>query len=501
MWTWRITTGLALVLAASCASTQVTPRNPDGGAEALVERAEAALDAGDFASAMRLAMEARGQPLSLDDTRVSRRIDRAIERVSAGSGEKIDRWLAGGRFLDALDLADALAKVNPSQAAEAKRVESQAATHFQRTAKRALDGGLLGVAALSFALARRAGYPATEFDDVWRRFQSSNCYAEPAISFEEPGVATDEARARFSAILIQEVRALRSRCGAGTQPLLVRVWPAMLESVDRSLDEVGGVSAPGYRFELERPVSEQIGYEIEEKVTRMKAVTEEVERRDCAPRPGKSGCEVWTEEVTKEVPVQEFTRTRKTKTLSWPRSVANEVGGDNVIRFPAKRVERRVVYLGRFALNDGPGVGHFDVAEVDSDQGHGEVREGGVSLAADPLQARSLAALFAAADQSLLAQVRTGVEGAVADALAPSLKEAASLARDGDLLGAEDRYLRALVLGGPVTVAMERFFDGRYGQNTASVIAPLLSALGRVENRTQTELFPTLNNEEDDGQQ
>lgn len=463
--------------------------------------AERAVDAGDYATAMRYAMQARSQPRSLDDTRASRRIDRTIERITASSDEQIQSWLTAGRYLDALDLAHALEQVDPNQAPSARRVEARSAAHFRSAASQALESGHLGAASLSLSLARRAGDPTGDFEPTWGRFRDAHCYSEPQIVFLDEGRVTEKAREHFRQVFLTELEALRSRCGPGGQPLRVNVSPALIEFIDRELEETAGMPVPGYDLELEAPLVETIPYSVVEEVTRMESVTEEVERRDCAPRPGKSGCEVWTEEVTKEVAVRAFADVQKTKRLEWTRSSVESAAPEQFVGFPAKRVERRIVYLGRFSLAEGPALGGFDVVRVEADRGHAAVRERGVSLPADPLEARTLEVLVPEADRALAEQIRSGIAELVTHALAPSMEEAAERSRSGDLNGAEDRYLRALVLGGPVTVEMDRFFQGRYGQSTVTVTAALIDAIGRGKDRVESDLFPTINKEDSDGQQ
>ncbi len=460
----------------------------------IIIRAERELDEGRFVAAMREALRARAMPLDLDDVSLTRRIDRAIERISDNSDDQVQRSLEEERYLDAVLLAEQLLSVDESRRDWAQSVRRRAVDYYRLLAGRAREADHPGSAALRYAIARDIGGDVARevVEEAWAEFREPNCFANPELTLKTPGRVDEDVVQRIRTVVDDELRALQSRCGVGGRPL-----EALLqidEAQSRNLEEQVQAAAPlpGVSLETEEVYYEEIPYTEVEEVTTYETRVETIEHRDCAPRPGQRGCRTWTEEVERKVPVVERREVQKTRRSERRRPVKKALPDDQVVRYEKTVVTRSVRYRGTLAVS---GRAYpFEVYEESVDTAHDAVRERGVNLPEDPLRVRSLEEVQAEADALLALEIRRALQKAVAARAAELDALGAEYARKGDRSAAEEAYLAKLVIGGEVSRAMERFFDRDYGRSVPEVMRALLVVLGRapaIEEREEPGLFPS----------
>ena len=110
-----------------------------GQAREIIEQAEGNLEQGRYVEAMRQALAARSMPIDLGEVRLSRRIDRTIAAIDDDSDVQVERWLEQERYLDAVDLANALGSVDERRRSWASSVQAKAIEFYRGSAAEALQ--------------------------------------------------------------------------------------------------------------------------------------------------------------------------------------------------------------------------------------------------------------------------------------------------------------------------------------------------------------------------
>lgn len=467
-----------------------------GQALAYVAQAEKELAQGRFVSAMSQALKARDIPLDLEDVKVVRRIDRAVENTTRASEEQVKVFVKSNRYIDAVTLVGQLVRVDPALQEWGREVQAKAVAHYLEQAESRKSAGYPGSAALKLAVARQVGADVerAEIESHWASFRDPYCFSDPKLQVKAVGRVDPQAVTHIKTTLKDELDAVQARCGEGGQPLEVRVTVEKTEVVDTTEEVTLAEPLPGVEIKTEEVYFEEIPYTEVVEVTEYETRIEQVEHRDCAPRPGQRGCRSWVEEVEKKVPVKVEKEVQKVRKVRKTRPLTTPLPDDKVVKYPATAVTRRVSYAGSMKLAGFDDSIDFVVREESTDTAHGPVAERGVSLPEDPMEADEMEAVFAAANKALNAEVRRLLTNAINAWGAARAKTAAGLIEAGNLGGAEEAYLGTLVIGGKIDRSMSRFFSQEYGKAVPDVLAVLLDALGRTKAKDQGKaesLFPT----------
>ncbi|MEO0811940.1 MAG: tetratricopeptide repeat protein, partial [Myxococcota bacterium] len=423
-----------------------------GQAREIIEQAEENLEEGRYVEAMRQALAARSMPIDLGEVRLSRRIDRTIAAIDDDSDVQVERWLEQERYLDAVDLANALGSVDERRRSWASSVQAKAIEFYRGSAAEALAAGLPGAAATRLALAQSIGaeLEASEIESAWTAFREPNCFSTPRVELQTKRRASPGALSQIKASVLSELERLQSRCGSGTQPLNVTVAVDVARISEDDCSVSAAQALPGVELETEEIYYEEVPYTEVEEVTTFDVTLELVERRDCAPRPGQRGCRTWTEEVEKKIPRVERREVEKIRRVERRRPLPGPFPKDKAVRFDKRVVSRQVQLRGEMRLLGEEASARFSIQAESSDESHPAVNERGVSLAADPLEVKSTEAVLAEAGKKLSETVRRGLERAVGLRGKELRLSAVRLSQEGKKLPAEENFLKKLVIGGDV---------------------------------------------------
>ncbi|MEL7304340.1 MAG: hypothetical protein AAGJ56_00810 [Myxococcota bacterium] len=471
-WLTMLGGSLLVACGSAASSSSVQPGEPRREAMEAVERAESALNTDQLIEALRYALEARAAPLGLDQLALSRRVDRVIERIATQRAAYVASLFDSGDPIAAVQFAQQLASIDRDAESWADQVVSVARREFIARAGRADEGGYPGHAAiqLSFASELSSGEGIAAAEKRWSAFCAQHCFAPTLISVKSK-VESDTAD-RIRDVVSDAIDASIAIHAEGALSLAVSMTLERAELVDEQSEEQALAPYPGDSFETEEVYYEEVPSMRFDSQIEYDRVVERVERRDCAPRPGKRGCRRWTESVEKQVPRQversvlSPRRVRRVRPRSsYPR--------DRVVVYPRTRWMRAVTYVGTLAIAERR---HPFAVHVEAiDRSHAQVDDRGVSLAADPVQLPEKEALWREADQALTAVVKKALVASLSSQHAVLRRRALESILVAEELEAEESFLAVLAAGGEPDDTMVDFFDRRYHRSPTAIAAMLFA--------------------------
>lgn len=451
-----------------------------------LDRADQDLSAGRFAGALGYAMRARSLPLDLEDVDLVRRIDDTVTRAARLAEDEVRQLTSQARYVEAVELARQIVEASPgveSRRQWADEVSKEAAGFYANAAQDLEGRGLVGSAAIQLALAKRVGgdVEATRVEALWNKFAEPTCFASPEIQVNDRTSKGGDLVESIRTTARSELDGVRERCGVGTRPLGVTIELTKVDVVDESAKQRAAKPLPGVDIQTEETYYEEVPRTVVEEVTEYETRVEDVEKRDCAPRPGQErGCRSWVEQVETKVPVKRKREVTKIERIQRTRPVKGPLPEDKVLTYEVTTVTRRVVYEGTVQVVGAKEPRKFVVRVESVDSGNAEASKMGLTVRADPLEVKEMDALRREAADQVAAAVRQGVGDAVALWSQEFQKEAGRNFREGNIPQAEEQYLKLLALGGRPDEVMARFFGQRYGASIGAVMDMLAVALGRT---------------------
>lgn len=463
-----------------------------GAVRTELDQADKALQGGQFAEGLRHALLARGLPLDLEDVDLVRRIDDTIGRAAQLAEEQARGWMASGRYIDAVDLADQIVEASPGVASRkgwADEVHKTASEHYLGLASQYGSQGLPGSAAIQLALALRVGASVerAQVEATWGGFAQATCFAAPSVKVADRSGKAADAVALVEASAKTELDALRNRCGEGTRPLGASIELARVAILDETKATKAAKPLPGVTIETEEVYVEETPYTEVEEVTEYDTRIEKKELRDCAPRPGQPrGCRTWTEEQEVKVPRQVKREVQKVRRVEKRRPITTPLPEDKVLQYEVRTTTRRVTVEGTISVEGFADARKFSVVAESVDSANDAVTKAGLTIQADPLEVKALEAVRQDAASAVANELRAAVAAAVASWSTQYGKVAQERFREGMMPQAEEEYLRLLALGVGASEGMDRFFNDRYGKSVGSLMTMLAVALGRAPDPRKT---------------
>jgi hypothetical protein len=463
-----------------------------GMVERQLDRAQAALKRGDDARALGLAMKARKMPLDLEEVILASRIDDTVQSASERAEKKVSEWMERGLFILAAELAQQVALAMPGSTARRKWANdlmSQAKIHFMGLANDFKKRGLMGSAAMQFAMAKRMGgdVAVADVQRFWDAFTRPLCFAEPSFKVLGPkkSALSSAEMKLITAEFKNSLEPFLDRCGKGTKALNIRLELENFSLQDSTKKTQSVRALPGSKVETTESYEEEERYFIEQKYTEYEKRKEKREKRDCAPRPGQErGCRTWSEEVEVEVPITRTKQVEKKRFVKKTRPKKGPFDPSEVVFFDVTSITRVVNYRGRVGV---AGVAEsfrpFDIRTESIDSSNEVVRHPRVVIPADPMQIKPIEAVRQDALKQLSRELSASIEKAVAKWGGIDAEKARQKMLVGDLAEAEELYLGLVALGFQQDAGMRRFFKERYGKASGEVLNLLRLALGQEVQR------------------
>ncbi|MEC9465282.1 MAG: hypothetical protein VX834_05840 [Myxococcota bacterium] len=450
-----------------------------------LDKAQVRLKEIDYAGALAHALRASKMPLDLDEVDLKGRIRDAISQAEKRAEDRVQDWVNRGHFIPAVELADLIVDASrglSSRKRWADGIRTQASEFFSKRADGENVQAHHGSRALQKASAQSVGadYSNDEIREHWTQFVAPVCFSKPALSVTDPTGNLGDIQAAMVASVDKRLAVLQKRCGQGQRPLKVRVEFTDVARTDEVNKTRSAKPFPGVRVETEEVYYEEVPYIVTEEVTVYETRIKKVEKRDCAPRPGKPrGCVTWVEDVEEQVPVKVKKEVEKVKKVERRRPIT-DLSEDKVLYYDVTTTERAVKLYGAVVVegSEGPAM-PFRVLKEAKDASNEKVESARMTIEADPLEIDSMPSLEKEAIGELSRAVVRAVGRAVRTWMAQVRNDAQVAAAAGDLEKAEDLFLQLVALAVPPNDQMNRFFKQRYGQAVGDALQPLSVALGR----------------------
>ena len=460
--------------------------------------ADEALSAGELAAALRHAMQARRMPLDLEDTELVRRIDGTVDEAAKLAGETVNQYIHKGHFLSAVELSEQIVEASAGAMARedwAANVKKSAIEYYTSQAQELGSKGFAGSAAIQLAMAKRLGaeVEVTDIQQLWNRFAEPTCFAEPAIDVVAKSDQAKGLSAKIETTARRELETLRAQCGEGMRPLGVEIALSKVEIVDDQNTTRAYKPLPGVELKTEEEYFVEEPYTVVEEVTEYDVKMEQKERRDCAPLPGQPrGCRTWVEDVEVKIPKTVKKEVEKVRRIRKTRPVTDPLPPEKVLSYDVTTVSRQVSYEGVVELNgEAETKRSFTVSRESTDASNDAASKQGLTIPADPLDAKSVSALAAEAAEGVAQEVQASVAAAVTKWAADYEAQARERVVNGSMALAEETYLKLLALGAEGSENLSRFFDDRYGRPVGDVMFTLAVGLGRQSSERAAVGGPT----------
>lgn len=439
----------------------------------------------DYAGALSHALRASKMPLDLDEVQLQRRIRDAVSSAEKRAEDRVQDWVNRGHYVPAVELADMIVDASRGMASRKKwaaelRLEAQ--VFFAKRAADTQGASFPGSAALQSSIAQTLG--ADVNNDVlmgnWATFASPVCFGSIDIQVDDKTSKLGDMTDALKAGMVEKLSSLQKRCGNGERTLELTLHLEEFTLTDTSTTEKAAKPFPGVRIETEEVYYEEVPYIVVEEVTEEEIRIEKVERRDCAPRPGKPrGCVTWLEDVERKVPVKVKKEVEKIKKVERRRPV-KDLPADKVLAYDVTRVIRALNLSGTITVagaEQKPVA--FRVMKESRDTSNDEVKHARMTIAADPMEADTVDVV----KENSVTEVARASARAAARAIRTWMrdvrKQAQQAAADSKMNAAEELYLQLIALGIPADDQLKRFFKARYGQSLEEVFSPLSVVLGR----------------------
>lgn len=458
-----------------------------GAVRVKLSQAQEALQQDNLPDALRHGLAARGLPLDLDEVQLHASIDGIVERATRRAERQVARWGDKGQFVPAVDLADRVVAASPNMASRQAwrdEVRHAAIRYYTELADDLKGVQLFGSAALQLAMGKHVGADVAgpEVMALWQRFSEPLCFGEPRIVIDDAGGTFAPLVDALHLSLKQASGHLRRHCPAGARDWSLSLVVENAERVDRSQVRRVARPLPGSGIKTVETYIEEVPYTVVQAVTEVEKREQEVERRDCAPRPGKKpGCSTWLEKVQVDVPVTRQVVVRKVRRVKKTRPAAGPFPDAKVVRFRQTEVTRAVRARLRLVVESGAQrrEATYERQVQTHDFFHARVEHPRLTIAADPDDSTAMAALQLEFAALLMADAQRTLSAAAQEWSQSTLKAAEQRTLQGQLPKAEELYLGVLALGVPGPAPMRRFFLDRYGVELEAVVDTLAGSLKR----------------------
>jgi len=450
-----------------------------------LEKADKLMKDIDYAGALSYALRASKMPLDLDEVQLQRRIRDAVSSAEKRAEDRVQDWVNRGHYVPAVELADMIVDASRGMASRKKwaaELRAEAQRFFEKRAQETQGASLPGSSALQHSIAQTLGAQIDSglLVDNWATFAAPVCFGGIEIQIDDKTSKLGDMDASFKAGITQKLSSLQKRCGSGDRTLALNLSVDELTLTDSTTTERAAKPFPGVRIETEEVYYEEIPYIVIEEVIEEEIRIDKVERRDCAPRPGKPrGCVTWLEDVERKVPVKVKKEVEKIKKVERRRPV-KELPADKVLSYDVTRVIRALSLSGTITV-----VGAeqkpipFRVMQESRDTSNDEVKHARMTIAADAMEADTLEVIKEKSSKEVARACARAAARAIRSWMRDVRKEAQQAAADSKMNEAEELYLQLVALGIPADDQLKRFFKGRYGQSLGDIFSPLSVALGR----------------------
>lgn len=456
---------------------------------AELQKAKEKLNSGEYASALMHTLRAQRMPLDLDEVVLVRDIDETIAQASQRAEDSVETYSEQGLFVLAIEIAEQIVAASPgmeSRARWAEGVRQRAIEYYTGLGRDLEKEGMLGAAAMQWAMAQKVGadVSADKVKSLWFTFTGPLCFADPEIE-----VRTETKLSSIKDPVVEAARAAlaeaQARCGKGSRPLAVTISVEEGEVIDEENKVWAARPLPGSGVDTIETYYEEHPYTEVEEITVMEKRVEKVQRRDCAPRPGKPrGCVEWVEEVETEVPVKKTQEVRKVKRVAKTRPKKGPFPPDKVVTFEQTTITRRVAMKGNVVVEGAPTKPvAFEVLVESVDSSNPAVAHPRMPIKADAMAVQSMKDVQTQAGTELAKTIKGAMVAAVTAWSAKQLGDAKKRAMEGKLPKAEEIYLGLLALGVEENEDLRRFFRRRYGKPVGVTVDYLSRAMGVVVER------------------
>ena len=353
---------------------------------------------------------------------------------------------------------------------------------FEQRAQDTVSASLPGSAALQSSIAQTLG-AKIDTDALmgnWASFAAPVCFGGINVQVEDKSGKLGDMAQGLQDNVVKKLGSLQKRCGNGERTLSLTLNVNEVNVTDSTTTEKAAKPFPGVRIETEEVYYEEVPYIVVEEVTEEEIRIEKVERRDCAPRPGKPrGCVTWLEDVEKKVPVKVKKEIEKIKKVERRRPVKN-LPADKVLSYDLTRVIRAISMSGTISVagSEQKPVA-FRVLKESRDTSNEEVKHSRMTIAADAMEADSLAVVKENAAKEVARATARASARAIRTWMRDVRTQAQQAAADTKMNQAEELYLQLIALGIPADDQLKRFFKTRYGQTLEEIFNPLSMVLGR----------------------
>ena len=449
-----------------------------------LEKADKLMKDIDYAGALGHALRASKMPLDLEEVDLKRRIRDAVSSAEKRAEDRVQDWINRGHYVPAVELAGMIVDASRGMASRKKwaaELKEEAKSFFEKRAAQSSGENLPGSSALQQSIAQTLGAQVNSDQLVtdWAAFAAPVCFGATEVHVEDASGKLGEMGTGINEAVAGKLKALQKRCGHGARTLKINVKMDSAEIVDTTNTETAAKPFPGVRIETEEIYYENVPYIVVEEVTEEETRVEKIERRDCAPRPGKPrGCVTWLEDVEKKVQVKVKKEVEKIKKVERRRPV-KDLPADKVLSYQVTQTIRVVKLSGTISVEGAEAPVSFRVMKESRDVANAEVKHARMTIAADAMEAESLAAVQGSAASDVARAAARATGRAIRTWMRDVRKQAQQAAADGKMNQSEELYLQLVALGIPPDDGLKRFFKGRYGQDLGSIFGPLSVALGR----------------------
>ncbi len=469
-----------------------------------------------YADGLRRALRARRLRLPVGKAiDLRREVDTVAVRAIEGAERSVAQMLERGKYPGAVALAKAIVESSAglkSRQEWAAEVTTRAQVEYQkrlssaRAAKKRL-GEFFYLAMLAAAKDESPQKLTPKSGEGLLSALGRACPTSAAAKVKvDSGVGLGKRKRALQARLDVLLKARIERClstfggvgrGAGGDgdEVQITVLVRSATEVDEDLTERRARPFPGEQIDTFEVYFEEQPYIAIEDVTEMVERTEKVERRDCAPRPGKPrGCVTWVEDVTVEVPTKVKREVEKIRKIERRRTIP-DLPTDKVLYYNHRSVQRGASISG--ALSDtSPRARDLGLAErlfslqiSEQDEANDEITSSRMTIAADPLEIKTTDEVWGAVG----GQLETAVEQYFIEIMARRVQDlqarALELVVAGDVVEAVELTLAALInarlldddgaIRPKTAQRAERFFADHFGLGAEGVYAALDGVVGR----------------------
>lgn len=455
------------------------------------------------------AIALQNRPVDLNNVDLVERTNRALGELEKKSLQHLQNYRDRHQLLGALLLAEQLVRAQMSSGVAHQALSDsqiQAQNYYQSAAANLEQSHHAGSAALSWAVAERAGIKvgSEKITQLWDRFTQEICFAEPQIEIVDKTTQGAALLGSLKDSVQKQLDSLRQQCGKGSRPLNVRMELTQVDWLDKDQKTKAPYPLAGFSLPPDEIYWVDEPYTVDEEVVEYETHLEKQERRDCAPRPGKDrGCVTWFEDVEVKVPLKKTRTVTKTRKVEKKRISTKVVPADQVVYYEKQSVERKIICIGAVQLAGTKLEGQpFFVRVQSEDTAHASINTPNLDVPEDPMTAESMEILVRKAAEGISKEVEKSLHKLVEQWAELYALTASEKSRQGAIADSEQLYLQILALGIHNNPAANYFFEQHYGTSAATLFGILAQSLGRAMPPTTaaadlpTRLFPQRQHED-----